>query len=118
MEQKIRKMMKASRVVKQLKQIEKLVNKAENGRNLRLAAEWKIKWQILISTILSSQTRDEMTIKISNELYKKFPSLKKLANAKLASIERIIRPLNYYKTKARHIHETAKILIQKYKGKI
>lgn len=89
-------------------------------RNMRLAAEWpKHKpWQVLISTILSAQTKDETTIAISEILYKKYPSLNKLANAKLSSIEKIIRPVNYYKTKAKHLKKTAKIIEKDFKGKM
>jgi len=36
--------------------------------------------------------------------------VEKLAKSQLQSIEKIIRPVNYHKTKARHIKETAKIL--------
>ena len=100
--------------LKQLKQIKKLIS----GSEIRLAAEWNKKWQVLISTILSSQTRDEMTIKISHELYRKYPSIQKLAEAKLGEIKKIIKPINYYKTKARHIKETARIITEKYNRRI
>ncbi len=101
--------MNSSRAVKQLKELEKKIP----DKNLRLAAEWDEPWMILISTILSAQTKDEMTIKISNLLYHRFPSVKKLAKADLKEIEKIIKPINYYKTKARHIKQTAKIILQK-----
>src|SRR3989338_1089101 len=100
--------------LKQLMRIKKLIS----GSEIRLAAEWSKKWQVLISTILSAQTRDDMTIKISHELYRKYPSIQKLAEAKLGEIKKIIKPINYYKTKSRHIKETAEIINEKYKGKI
>ena len=98
--------------LKQLKIIEK-----QSG-NLVLAADWKKPWNVLISTMLSAQTKDETTIKISKKLYKKFNSLEKLANAGLKDIRSIIRPVNYYKTKAKNIKKTAQIIIKKFKGKI
>lgn len=102
--------MNSQLAVKQLKQIEKFIPKER--KSMRLAADWNEKWQILISTILSAQTRDEQTIKFSNILYKKFPSSARLANAELSEIKKIIRPINYHKTKAKHIKETAKIISQ------
>ncbi len=98
--------------LKQLRIIEK------QSDNLLLAADWKKPWQVLISTMLSAQTKDETTIKISKRLYKKFNSLEKLANAKLKDIKSIIKPVNYYKTKAKNIKKTVQILIKSYKGKI
>lgn len=98
--------MTTKRAIKQLKAIERLVSK----NPMRLAAEWDEDWKVLISTILSSQTRDEKTIEVSNILYKKYPSAKKLGDAPLKDIQKIIKPINFYKTKSRNIKETAKII--------
>ena len=106
---------KSEVAISQLKALGKLAPK-----EMRLAAEWpKHKsWQVLISTILSAQTRDETTIAISKILYKKYPSLNKLANASLSSIQKIIRPVNYYKTKSKHVLSTSKILIKDFNSKV
>jgi len=98
--------MDRKKAVNQLKALEKLIPDKE----MRLAAEWKEDWKVLISTILSAQTKDETTIKISKILYKRYPTPAKLASASLKDIRKIIRPVNYHKTKARHIKETARII--------
>jgi endonuclease III len=100
--------------VRQLKALKRNIFNSE----IQLAAEWNKEWQILISTILSAQTRDETTIKISNILYKKYPTLKKLAKARLSDVKKIIRPINFYKTKAKNIIETARIIVDEYRGKM
>ena len=105
--------MNTKRAISQLRKIEKLTDK-----NMLLAADWTEEWQVLISTILSAQTKDETTIKISHKLYKKYNTLGKLAKARLKDIKRIIKPLNYHKTKAKHIIQTSRILIKDYEGKI
>jgi len=92
------------KAIRQLKQLEALTK----NNQLRLAAEWKENWKILISTILSAQTKDETTINVSNILYKKYKTVKALANASLVDIRKIIKPINYHKTKARHIKETSR----------
>ena len=94
------------KALSQLKALRRLVR----GREPQLAAEQSKKWQVLISTILASQSRDTLTNKISAILYKKYKSPKALANSPLSEIKKIIRPINYYKTKAKHIKETAKII--------
>ncbi|MFH1308320.1 MAG: endonuclease III [archaeon] len=96
---------KAKLAVSQLKKIEKLTDK-----NMLLAADWHKSWEVLISTMLSAQTKDETTIKISHILYKKYPTLKSLSKARIKDIEKIIHPVNYYKTKSRNIKKTAKML--------
>ena len=92
--------------ISQLKALRRLVK----GREPRLAAQQSKKWQILISTILASQSRDVLTNKISRVLYKKYKNPKQLGNAPLTQIRRIIKSINYYKTKAKHIKETSKII--------
>lgn len=95
--------------IKQLKELKKLI--FIHSEKPRLAAEgWDEEWKTLIAIMLSAQTRDTKTIEISNKLFKKYPSLEKLGKASLPSIENQIRSINYYKTKAKHLKETAQIL--------
>jgi endonuclease-3 len=105
--------MNQKRALKQLKALKKLSSR------LRLAAQgWHKPWKILITTILSARNRDSKTIPIAISLYKKYTSLKKLANANINDIQKIIKPINYYKTKSKNIINCAKILIKDYKGKV
>jgi len=97
----------------QLRKIEKLTDK-----KMMLAADWHKGWQVLISTILSAQTKDETTIKVSHVLYREYGSLRKLAKGKLKDIKKIIKSVNFYKTKAGNIKKTSEILIKEHKGKI
>jgi len=96
----------------QLKELERL------GKRVRLAADWKKPWQILISTMLSARTRDEKTIEVSNVLYKKYRNVEELANAKISDVRRIIKQINFYKGKAKRIILCAKIISKEYNGKI
>jgi endonuclease-3 len=92
--------------IKQLLVIRKLIR----GNEIRLASNWPENWQILISTILSAQTRDETTIPVCEVLFSKYPSIESLSKARVKSIEKIIRRVNYHRTKARHVLITSKML--------
>lgn len=92
--------------IKQLKALKKYTY----NQKMRLAAEWDICWKILIATILSAQTRDEKTIEICEILFKEYTTLESLSKAKIKKIQKIIQPINYYKTKSKHILKTAKII--------
>lgn len=96
------------RAIKQLELLGKI-----SPKKLRLAAEWKEDWQVLISTILSAQTRDETTIRVCEKLFKKFDSPKKLGDAPIRDIANIIRPVNYHRTKSKNIKASAKIISAK-----
>lgn len=99
--------MNSAQAIKQLKYLDKITPK------IRLAAEWTKPWQVLISTILSAQTRDTKTIEVSNNLYKKYPSLERLAKASLTDLKKILKSINYYKTKSKHISKTSKIILKR-----
>jgi endonuclease III len=85
----------------------------------RLAAEgWKHDWQILITTIMSAQSRDETTIPIAENLFKKYKTIQSLANAKYSDVLKILRSLNYNKTKSKNIIKASQYLVKNHKGKI
>ena len=70
--------MKSERAIKQLRELEKL----GSAKEMRLAAEeWDADWKILISTIMSAQSRDETTIPIAEKLFEKYKDVEKLSNA-------------------------------------
>ena len=82
--------MDQKKAIRQLKLLEK------NPRDMRLAAEeWKNNFEILVSTILSARTRDEVTIPVAEKLFRSYPNSKKLAGAGLKDVKRIINPVNF-----------------------
>lgn len=84
----------------------------------RLAADdWKEGWQTLIATIMSAQTRDEVTIPVAERLFQQY-SLEQLARARPAEIYAVIKPVNFSPKKARYIVDTARLLIEQHHGKV
>jgi endonuclease III len=85
----------------------------------RLAGEgWGVIWKTLIVTIMSAQSRDETTIPIAERLFRKYGTLEKIARASVGSLERELKGMNYFKTKARNIKGTAKMLISDFHGEV
>ena len=75
-------------------------------------------YKTLISTLLSSRTKDEVTLEASKRLFKKAPDINKLKNLNSEELKTLIYPVGFYKTKAKHLIELAKIIIAEYEGKI
>lgn len=97
----------------------KLAEKRYKTSSKRLAGDaWPQPWQTLIATILSAQTRDEVTIPIAEKLFKHYPSLETLANANQEDTLKIIKSINYNKTKAKHIIQASQHLLKHHYGKI
>jgi len=75
-------------------------------------------FEILIGTMLSARTKDEMTIKAMNNLFGRVQGPKDLVKMKLSEIEKLIYGVGFYKNKAKYCKEISKILIEKYNSKI
>ncbi len=97
----------------------KAAEKKYGKHDIRLAAEgWNEGWKILVATIMSAQSRDETTIPIAEELFRKYNSVKKLSKAKYSDVYDIFRGLNYNKTKAKNVIACAKMLDEKYNSHV
>ncbi len=102
--------MDSKRAVKEFRAIKKYSDRT----NIRLAAEgWNRPWKILIATIMSAQTRDEVTINVATKLFRKFRTPKKMGEAKLSEIKEVMKSINYFKTKSKNIKGTCKIIAKK-----
>lgn len=85
----------------------------------RLAGEgWGADWKTIVATIMSAQSRDDTTIRIAEDLFRKYGTLKKLAEAKYSDVLRIFKSLNYNKTKARNVISAAKFILSEFHGKV
>lgn len=75
-------------------------------------------FRVLIATVLSHRTKDPVTSQASARLFARYPGAKQLAKADTRIVSRLIRPVGFYKTKAKTIKRIAKIILQKYHGEV
>ena len=80
--------------------------------------DFKTPFQLLVATVLSAQCTDKRVNEVTPALFKKFPTPKKLANAQLREIEKIIKPTGFFRTKAKHLKGIGQILDLEYNGKV
>ncbi|MFX1282343.1 MAG: endonuclease III domain-containing protein [Promethearchaeota archaeon] len=73
---------------------------------------------ILIATILSLRTKDELTYKASQLLFARADTPAKILAIPLEELEQLIFSVGFYRQKARTIHELCKRLIDEYNGKV
>jgi endonuclease-3 len=69
-------------------------------------------FRTLIGTILSARSRDEMTDVITERLFHRFGTPKALANADRRTVEKILQPIGFYRTKASYVMETAAMVVK------
>ncbi len=75
-------------------------------------------YQLLIAVMLSAQCTDKKVNQVTPELFKAYPTFKALSEAKLSDVERIIRPINYYKTKSKNLIATGKEAVERFQSKV
>jgi endonuclease-3 len=73
---------------------------------------------VLTATILSHRTKDEITEKVVIDFIKKYPNVNELAKADIKELENVIKKVGFYRNKAKTLIKLAKVLVEKYNGKI
>lgn len=73
---------------------------------------------ILIGTILSLRTKDEVTDKAIERLFERARTPKGMLKLDIEEIERLIYPVGFYRNKAKTIKEISKTIIEKYNGRV
>jgi len=73
---------------------------------------------ILLTTILSSRTRDETTAQVSERLFTRVRSPQDLQALSVREIESLIYPIGFYHTKARHLKQLPGVLRTRFNGSI
>lgn len=75
-------------------------------------------WQLLIAVILSAQCTDARVNIVTKDLFVKYDSLQKFADADLKELEQDIHSTGFYHNKAKNIIACAKALIEKHDGEV
>lgn len=75
-------------------------------------------FQLLAATILSAQCTDERVNKATPELFRRYPTPQKLARATQRSVERIVKPLGFFRAKATNLRGMAKGLVENHDGEV
>jgi endonuclease-3 len=84
----------------------------------KIALKFSNPWELLVAVILSAQTTDKKVNEITEKLFKKYKTIDDYAKAKLREFAKDIKGVNYYKNKAKFIIENAKIIKEKFEGKV
>lgn len=75
-------------------------------------------YKTLVSTLLSSRTKDEVTLEASKRLFKIAPNIFSLGQLGELEIRNLIYPVGFYKTKAIHLKKMSEIVIDTFGGRV
>jgi endonuclease-3 len=74
--------------------------------------------QLLIATILSAQCTDQRVNQVTPALFRRYTEAADYAKADPSELETIIMPTGFYKSKARSLIGTGKMLLERFGGKM
>jgi endonuclease III len=75
-------------------------------------------YKTLISTVMSARTNDDTTLLAAKRLFEKASNFKELDNLDTKTIEKLIYPVGFYKTKAKHIKLLTNKVLNDFEGMV
>lgn len=84
----------------------------------KISLNYSNNFELLIAVMLSAQATDTAVNKITPVLFKRYNSIEKFANVDIKGLEKEIKSIGLYRTKARNIKNTAQIILAKYRGNV
>ncbi len=86
--------------------------------SFQTALEWDQPWQLIVAVALSAQTTDENVNRVTNKLFKKYPTPQAIAQAPIQELEQAVYSTGYYKSKAKNIKKLCAQLIQEHDSQV
>jgi endonuclease-3 len=75
-------------------------------------------FRVLISTMLSAQTRDPVTHAASTRLFKVARTPRTLAALPRARVQRLIYPVSFYRVKSHTVREASRQIVERFGGRV
>jgi endonuclease III len=75
-------------------------------------------YRVLVSTVLSARTRDEVTGPASERLFARARTVNGMLGLRREELERLIYPVAFYRTKSRALKAMAQVLKEEHGGKV
>jgi len=99
--------------------VKKLIARLEKVHpDAKLDLDFTNPLELLIALILAAQARDDLVNKVTVELFRANPSAADYANTPPAKLESQIGKINFYRNKAKAIHNCCQQLVERFNGKV
>ncbi|WP_456419321.1 DUF123 domain-containing protein [Methanocaldococcus infernus] len=98
--------------------IERLKERIKGDAVVTEIAKERDPFKVLVSTIISARTKDEVTEEVSKKLFEKVKDVNDLLKIDEKELESLLYPAGFYKNKARTLKKLAKVLKEKYNGEV
>lgn len=95
-----------------------LAKLAEHYGGMGTALNYTTDFELLVAVMLSAQTTDVYVNKVTPALFARYPTPEAMMHADLAELETLIGGVSFYRTKAKNLILTSRILVEQYGGKV
>ena len=75
-------------------------------------------YELCVAVMLSAQCTDKKVNEVTPHIFARFHDFRSLSRARLSTIETIIRPVNYYKSKAKNLLGMSKVITKEFYGQL
>lgn len=72
--------------------------------------------ELLVATMLSAQCTDALVNTVTPALFEKYREAADYAGAPLEELEQDVRKTGFYRSKAKHLHDAGRILVERFDG--
>ncbi len=90
----------------------------KNYPNVRCELNYANPFQLLVATVLSAQCTDKRVNQTTPALFKKYNTIKKMAEANQKDIERLVKSTGFFRAKAKNIKGLSQSLMIEFDGKV
>ena len=91
---------------------------AEEHDDARIALDFSTRWELLVATVLSAQSTDVKVNEVTPRLFEQLPGPRAFAEAGTERIEELIGSLGLFRQKAKNLHATAVLLLERHGGEV
>lgn len=91
---------------------------AQSFPDIRVPLHHRNPYELLVATILSAQCTDEQVNRATPDLFRRYPEPKNLAEAPVGELEKHIRSVGLFRSKARSLKKCAQQLVENHHGQV
>jgi endonuclease-3 len=88
----------------------------KNYKGVKCALNFSSPFELLVATILSAQCTDERVNSVTRDLFSRYKDVRNYATADVSELENCVRPVGFFRNKARNIIRSAQLIVYKHGG--